>query len=85
MIIQYSYQFIKMYRKLPNEIKDLAQTKEDLFKQDKFHPSLRTHKLNGKMSDVYAFSINHKYRILFEIYDEKIIRFISIGGHDMYK
>lgn len=85
MIIEYSPTFKKMYRKLPNEVKNLAEKKEVLFRQDQFHPSLQTHKLHGKMSGFYAFSINYKYRIIFDVTDKGVVRFHEVGGHGMYE
>ena len=47
------------------------------------HPSLRLHKLHGKLSELYSVSINISYRISidFLIEDNKIIP-VDIGSHD---
>ncbi len=47
------------------------------------HPSLRLHKLEGKLSDLYRVSINISYRISLEFYisDDKII-LINVGSHN---
>ena len=47
------------------------------------HPSLRLHKLHGKLSELYSVSINISYRICidFIIEEDKIIP-IDIGTHD---
>jgi mRNA-degrading endonuclease YafQ of YafQ-DinJ toxin-antitoxin module len=47
------------------------------------HPSLRLHKLRGKISDLYSVSINISYRICidFIIDDDRIIP-VDIGTHD---
>ena len=47
------------------------------------HPSLRLHKLKGKLSELYSISINISYRISidFIIEDDKIIP-IDVGSHD---
>lgn len=47
------------------------------------HPSLRLHKLDGKLSELYSASINISYRICidFLIEDDKIIP-IDVGSHD---
>ncbi len=47
------------------------------------HPSLRLHKLQGKLSELYSVSINISYRIsiIFLIADDTIIP-IDIGSHD---
>ena len=58
-----------------------------LLEADPFHPSLRLHKLSGKLSMLHSVSIDMQYRITIEFYmeDEKII-FVNIGTHDgVYK
>ena len=47
------------------------------------HPSLRLHKLQGKLSDLYSVSINISYRICIDFIIEKdqIIP-VDIGTHD---
>jgi len=47
------------------------------------HPSLRLHKLRGRLDGIYSVSINMSYRICLEFLIEKdrIIP-ISIGSHD---
>jgi mRNA-degrading endonuclease YafQ of YafQ-DinJ toxin-antitoxin module len=47
------------------------------------HPSLRLHKLQGKLSELSSVSINISYRIaiIFLIEDDKIIP-VDIGSHD---
>ena len=58
-----------------------------LLEADPFHPSLRLHKLSGKLDGLYSVSINMQYRVTIEFYieDGKIIP-INIGTHDdIYK
>ncbi len=47
------------------------------------HPSLRLHKLHGKLAELYSVSINISYRISldFLIEDNKIIP-VDIDSHD---
>jgi mRNA-degrading endonuclease YafQ of YafQ-DinJ toxin-antitoxin module len=54
-----------------------------LLELDPFHPSLRTHKLEGRLQGLFSVSINMSYRIVLEmeINDEEII-LINIGSHD---
>ena len=86
MDISYSGKFIKQYRKLSNEVKKLFEEREEVFKIDNFDPKLKTHKLSGKFEGYLSFSINFKYRIVFEYTDEKKnIRFHTIGTHDIYE
>ena len=47
------------------------------------HPSLRLHKLKGRLSELFSVSINITYRItvIFIIRDDKIVP-VDIGKHD---
>ncbi|MDD5770527.1 MAG: plasmid stabilization protein, partial [Candidatus Gracilibacteria bacterium] len=52
------------------------------------YPSLRSHKLKGKLSFVFSLSVNMSFRALFyknKKDNEVIIEFFSIGNHDIYK
>lgn len=84
MKIIYSSKFAKEYKKLPDKIKDLAEKKEKIFRQNPFDPRLKTHKLSGKFREFWSFSIDYKYRIIFEFADEKTIYFHSVGSHRVY-
>jgi toxin HigB-1 len=47
------------------------------------HPSLRLHKLHGKLSQLYSISINISYRIsIFFIIEEYKIIPVDIGSHE---
>ncbi len=54
-----------------------------LLVENPYHPSLRLHKLEGKLQDLYSVSINLSYRITceFMIQDQQII-LVNIGSHD---
>lgn len=54
----------------------------DLFIKNPFDKRLRTHKLSGELKDCWAFSINYKYRIVFEFIDDNTALLIDIGTHD---
>lgn len=84
MELYYSPKFVKSYKKLPKKIKDLAQKKIQLFIGDRHDPLLRAHKLHGDFAEFSAFSVNSKYRIVFDFFDENIVRFYDIGTHDIY-
>ncbi len=55
----------------------------ELLEIDPYHPSLRLHKLQGKLRVYYSVSINMKYRVVidFILNDNEIIP-IDIGTHD---
>lgn len=85
MKIYYSSNFLKEYKRLPKNIKLTAEKKEIIFRKDPFDPKLKTHHLTGKLKDFLAFSIDFKYRIIFEFTDNDIVWFHSVGTHDIYR
>jgi len=85
MKIIYTSEFQRSFKRLSREVKSEAIKKEKIFKSDPFDNRLRTHKLSGKLKDCWAFSISYYERIIFEFGDNKIVYFLSIGGHDIYK
>lgn len=72
----------KFIKKHPELIKQYENTME-LMKLNLHHPSLRLHKLKGKLSDLYSVSINISYRItiIFLIREDTIIP-VDVGTHD---
>lgn len=84
MNIRYHPTFRKNYQKLPDAIKMKAERKEIVFRKDSFHPSLRTHKLHGELSGLWRFSIDQKYRIVFELAKNETI-FLDVGDHAVYQ
>lgn len=83
--IQYTTKFAKELKRLPQEICDVAVSKEELFKFNPLHPSLRLHPLKGKLAGLWSISIVQNYRIIFERMPSGVILFVSIGKHDIYK
>lgn len=66
MKIIYGPNFEKKYKKLPVNIKNIAIKQEAIFRKNPFNPKLKTHKLKGKLKEFFSFSIDYKYRIIFE-------------------
>lgn len=86
MEIIYSSKFAREYRKLPKDIKILAEEKETIFRKDSYDTRLKTHKLKGKFDGFLSFSIGYKYRIIFEFSkDRKTVYFHTVGDHDIYQ
>ena len=82
--IHYSSDFQKKYRVLSKILKKKAQKTELVFRKNPFHPSLRLHKLKGKLKGLWSISVDRRYRIIFEPMDKGKILFISIGIHSLY-
>ena len=71
--------FIKKHKDLKNQYEKTLK----LLEIDPYHPSLRLHKLQGKLEKLHSISINITYRITIEfiIVDREIIM-IDVGHHD---
>jgi toxin HigB-1 len=84
--IIYTDSYIKRARKFIKKHPELISQYEKtlkLLELNPSHPSLRLHKLQGKLAELYSISINVSYRISidFLIEDNKIIP-VDIGSHE---
>lgn len=78
--------FKRIIRRNP-QLRPLIEKTLRQLAEDPFHPSLRTHKLMGEMSDVWSCSVNYSDRLLFEFVknpdsDLDAILLVNIGSHD---
>ena len=85
MLIYYTSEFSRRYKRLSQDIKEQAKEKEKIFCKNHFDPRLKTHKLNGTASNYWAFSVDYNYRIIFKFYEKNSVIFIAIGDHSIYK
>lgn len=76
----------KRARKFLKKHKDLITQYEKVLKLlelNPHHPSLRLHKLEGKLKDLHSVSINISYRITIEfIIENETIIPVNIGTHE---
>ncbi|MEK7664543.1 MAG: type II toxin-antitoxin system mRNA interferase toxin, RelE/StbE family [Patescibacteria group bacterium] len=84
MQIIYSPQFVKDYKKMAEQTKRKAESKENIFRNNPFDNRLKTHKLSGKFHDLWSFSVDYNCRIIFKFKSEKAIIFHAIGGYSIY-
>ncbi len=79
---EYLKKLKKFIKKHPDMLDRYTKTIE-ILEVDPFHPSLRLHKLKGKLCEFHSISINTEYRVIidFIIQDNEIIP-IDIGTHD---
>jgi mRNA-degrading endonuclease YafQ of YafQ-DinJ toxin-antitoxin module len=55
----------------------------ELLELDPKHPSLRLHRLQGRLGDLASVSINMKYRIVIEfVIQGEAILLVNVGKHD---
>lgn len=77
----YERQLQKFSQKHP-ELRDHYFKTITILEANPYHPSLRLHKLQGKLRDYYAVSIHLKYRIMIDfIVRDDIVILIGIGSH----
>jgi mRNA-degrading endonuclease YafQ of YafQ-DinJ toxin-antitoxin module len=74
--------FDKLYKKLPLNIKVKAEQKDQIFQQDPYNPRLETHKLQGRDSEHWAYSIDKQYRIKFIFQNDGSVLYLKVGTHD---
>lgn len=85
MEVSFSDSFKKAYRK---RIKSTDTEKEfwtrlNLFIQDPFNPRLKTHKLSGKLKNLWSFTVENDVRIVFYFTKDKPKKavFVDLGTH----
>ncbi len=72
------YRDRKLYEKVKKQLK--------IFQVDMHHPSLRTHKLKGKLNSIWSISVTMSLRLFFMDKDKSEYYFFDVGMHDeMYK
>lgn len=78
MRIEYPPRFLRLYKKLPKTVKDLAEKKEEIFIKNPFDVRLRTHKLSGRLEKYWVFWIDYRYRTLFLLYKKALFVFMLL-------
>jgi mRNA-degrading endonuclease YafQ of YafQ-DinJ toxin-antitoxin module len=80
MEIKFRKSFQKQYKKLPKKVQ--IQFKERLLMliENKYHPLLNMHKLNGTESEFLSMNVTGDYRALF-IIESTVFTFYKIGSH----
>ena len=86
MEVSFSDSFKKVFKKRVNstEIEPEFWIRLELFINDPFDAKLKTHKLSGKLKNLWSFSIEYDLRVVFYFTKDKPKRavFVDIGTHD---
>lgn len=77
--------FQRQFSKQEVELKEEILEKLDLLKNKSNHQTLKVHKLKGRLSGRYSFSVNYRIRIIFNFLDKDEIVLLAVGDHDVYK
>ena len=83
--IFYAPVFIRQLKSLEKDLQEEVLEKIELFKKRNNHKQLKIHRLKGRLSGRYSFSINYKMRIVFDYLSKKETVLLAIGDHDIYK
>lgn len=86
-IVERTRRFERSFVKLNVKTQKLFIKKLDIFIDDEYFPSLKTHKLKGKRNNEYAFSVTDDIRAIYEKRSQNgkeilIFTFLDIGGHN---
>lgn len=86
MEVAFGNSFKKAFKKRikSNEFEPEFWIRLQLFINDPFDTKLKTHKLSGKLKDLWGFSIGYDLRVVFYFTKDKPPKavFIDIGTHD---
>ena len=85
MHIKLSPEVIKDLKKIKQKNKKLSERIQKqlyLFSINPKHPSLRTHRLNANMSNLWSISITMSIRMVYKLLSENQAYFIKIGTHE---
>lgn len=81
----YAPVFVKQLRNLELSLQDEVLEKIDAFKNKNNHKILKVHKLQGKFTDRFSFSVNYNTRIIFKYLTKNEVALLFVGDHDLYK
>lgn len=76
---------MKQYANFESTLQEEIKEKIDLFRSEKNHEHLKVHKLKGRLSRYYSFSVNYRYRIVFMYQSASEAVLLTIGDHDIYR
>ena len=87
MQVAFSDSFKKAFAKRIKKSTEIEQgfwDKLEFFVRDPFHSQLKTHKLSGKLKDLWSFSVEYDLRVVFYFTKDKPKKavFVDIGTHD---
>jgi len=80
--IEYSSKFLRLLKKLPITIQNLAQEREEIFLANPFDSRLGTHKLHGKDRNHWAYWVMRKIRVKFLFLNNNQVLCLEIGTRD---
>jgi mRNA-degrading endonuclease RelE of RelBE toxin-antitoxin system len=80
--IYYTEEFLRRYRELPPPVQWKAEAREQLFRENPFHPSLKTEKLQPLEKEYWSLRVDRNYRIIFRFGEANKVYFVTCGHHN---
>lgn len=83
--VSFSSSFKRAFKKRIQRNVDLETRfwqKLEQFTADPFEQGLKTHKLSGKLKDLWSFSVDYDERVVFYFTNDGNAVFVDIGSHD---
>lgn len=77
--------FLRQLKRLPKALQEEAVEAIEAFQDTDQHVRLKVHKLHGHFAKQYAFSVNYRFRIVFEYGARDVVHFLAIGDHEVYR
>ena len=82
MISHTNSSFWKLYKKLPQSIRNIAKKQYKLFATDPYHASLHFKRVHST-KPIYSVRITRNYRVV-GVLNDNIIIWFWVGSHDDY-
>lgn len=85
MEVSFSPNIVRELNALSVAAREEAIERIELFAEDPLRPSLKVHKLAGRLKGRFAFSVNYRTRIIFSYVGKPRRAYLHhIGGHEVY-
>lgn len=83
--VEVTTRFQRAFDKLPPELQRYTVDRTAIFAANPFDSRLRTHKLKGKLHDLWSFSVTGAHRILVTFPQAGVALLHDVGTHDVYR
>ena len=83
--VSFKPSFIRQVKRLERGLFEEILEKIEYLKNKENHYFLKVHKLHGKFTDCYSFSVDYGIRIIFKFESKSEIVLLAIGDHDIYE
>ena len=76
--------FVLQFNRLEFALQEEVLEKIEFFQNTENHEKLKVHRLKGRLSGRYSFSVNFKTRIVFSYVSKKEVVLLAVGDNDVY-